>query len=630
MGGRGRQRPPSARPPREGIRLPPPRCRGHAFAAHPRQVGRVRSLCLRGHGGGRLRPGDARRVRSPDLQPLLLPREEFPGHRACHPVGRLRRSARPVAAQSRSPRPGCRDDDASHHRPGGGRVFSAGRGAQRHGGRARAEAVRGVRRRPDSRDLQGEAVDFRAAAPHRAAARSAQHPDQPSVRLHSARDTAVLPGRVRPYHPADGVGRHHARPARRRAGDLPVPNLQPDEPGDEAAVDRRDGCAAADRDRRDLRHELQSHAPHPRSPRLLGRRRQHGYRLAGDRGVAEAPQMALKLAADVLTLKTKHPFVIARGGDDDTRVVWVRLMDGDGMEGWGEADPSRYYGETADTVLATLRRLEPHLPTDPFDLDAAEAKFAQLCPKHGAARAALSAALHDLVGKRLDQPVWRLWGLDPARAPRSSFTIGLDTPDKMRQKVLEASSYPILKIKLGTDRDEAILKTVRDATDKPLRVDANAGWTRERALHMLPVLKEYGVEFVEQPLPPDDLEGLAAVRRRGILPVVVDESCIVAADIPRLSGAADGINIKLAKCGSLREALRMIATARAHGMLVMVGCMIETSLGITAAAHFTPLVDAADLDGAALTANDPFVGATIDGGQIRLPTGPGLGVRRRG
>src|SRR5712692_235056 len=256
-------------------------------------------------------------------------------------------------------------------------------------------------------------------------------------------------------------------------------------------------------------------------------------------------------------------------------------------------------------------------------------RSSQLVPKNGAARAALSAALHDLVGKQLGQPVWRLWGLDPARAPRSSFTIGLDTPEKMRQKVFEASSYPILKIKLGTDRDEVILKTVRDATDKPLRVDANAGWTRERALQMLPLLKEQGVEFVEQPLPPDDLEGLAALRRRGILPVVVDESCIVASDIPRLSGVVDGINIKLAKCGSLREALRMIATARAHGMLVMVGCMIETSLGITAAAHFTPLVDAADLDGAALSANDPFVGATIEGGQIRLPTGPGLGVRRR-
>jgi L-Ala-D/L-Glu epimerase / N-acetyl-D-glutamate racemase len=339
--------------------------------------------------------------------------------------------------------------------------------------------------------------------------------------------------------------------------------------------------------------------------------------------------MPVNLSADVITLKTKHPFVIARGGDDDTRVVWVRLVDVDGVEGWGEADPSRYYGETADTVLAVLRQLEPHLPKDPFDLDAAEARFSAVVPKNGAARAALSVALHDLVGKRLGQPVWRLWGLDPTRAPRSSYTIGLDTPEKIRQKVLEASSYPILKIKLGTDRDEAILRIVRDATDKPLRVDANAGWTRERALQMLPVLKSYGVEFLEQPLRPDDLEGIAAVRRAGVLPVVVDESCIVAADIPRLAGVVDGINIKLAKCGSLREALRMIATARAHGMLVMVGCMIESSLGITAAAHFAPLVDAADLDGAALTANDPFIGATIDGGLIRLPTGPGLGVQRR-
>jgi L-Ala-D/L-Glu epimerase len=339
--------------------------------------------------------------------------------------------------------------------------------------------------------------------------------------------------------------------------------------------------------------------------------------------------MPLALAAEVIILKTTHRFVIARGGDDDYRVVWVRLTDADGVEGWGEADPSRYYGETADTVLAVLKKLEPYLPEDAFDLEVAEARFSQVAPKNGAARAALSAALHDLVGKRLGQPVWRLWGLDPVKAPRSSFTIGLDTAERLRQKVAEAASYPILKIKLGTDRDEEILRTIRDATDKPLRVDANAGWTRARALAMLPVLKEYAVEFVEQPLPPDDLEGIAAVRRRGVLPVVVDESCIVAADIPRVAAAADGINIKLAKCGSLREALRMIATARAHGMLVMVGCMIESSLGITAAAHFTPLVDAADLDGAALTANDPFVGATIDGGQIRLPREPGLGVRRR-
>jgi L-alanine-DL-glutamate epimerase-like enolase superfamily enzyme len=202
----------------------------------------------------------------------------------------------------------------------------------------------------------------------------------------------------------------------------------------------------------------------------------------------------------------------------------------------------------------------------------------------------------------------------------------------MRDKVREAEAYPILKVKLGTDRDEEILKTIREETDKPIRVDANAGWTVARAKQMIPVLKEHGVEFLEQPLPPGDLDSLADVHRfarKHDLPIVVDESCIIAADIPRLAGKVDGINIKLAKCGSLREALRMIATARAHGMLVMVGCMIETSLGITAAAHFTPLVDAADLDGAALTVDDPFAGASVDGGQIRLPTEPGLGVRRR-
>lgn len=342
--------------------------------------------------------------------------------------------------------------------------------------------------------------------------------------------------------------------------------------------------------------------------------------------------MALKLQVEQCSITTRHPFAIARGSTNGYKRAWVRLVDSDGQEGWGEADPSSFYGESLDTVLAAFTKLAAHLPRDPFDLEVAEARWEQVLPKNGAARAALSAALHDLVGKRVGQPLWRLWGLDPSKAPRSSFTIGLDTNEKVREKVREAEPYPILKIKLGTDRDEEILRTIRDATDKPIRVDANAGWSVARAKQMVPVLKEFGVEFLEQPLVPEDLEGLAALRRVAAahhLPIVVDESCLVAADIPRLAGRADGINIKLAKCGSLREALRMIATARAHGMLVMVGCMIETSLGITAAAHFTPLVDAADLDGAALTVDDPFTGATIDNGQIRLPTEPGLGVRRR-
>jgi L-alanine-DL-glutamate epimerase-like enolase superfamily enzyme len=342
--------------------------------------------------------------------------------------------------------------------------------------------------------------------------------------------------------------------------------------------------------------------------------------------------MALKLLVEQCSITTRHPFVIARGATNGYRRAWVRLVDGDGLEGWGEADPSSFYGETLETVLAAFERLKTQLPSDPFELEAAEARWQQVLPRNGAARAALSAALHDLVGKKLGQPLWRLWGLDPHRAPLSSFTIGLDTNEKMREKVREAEPYPILKIKLGTDRDEAILETIRGATDKPLRVDANAGWTVARAKAMIPRLRDYGVELLEQPLVPEDLEGLAEVRRIASgyhLPVVVDESCLVAADIPRLVGRADGINIKLAKCGSLREALRMIATARAHNMLVMVGCMIESSLGITAAAHFTPLVDAADLDGAALTIDDPFTGATIERGQIRLPTEPGLGVRRK-
>ncbi len=343
--------------------------------------------------------------------------------------------------------------------------------------------------------------------------------------------------------------------------------------------------------------------------------------------------MALRLVLEECTITTRHRFAIARGSTTGYRRCWIRLIDEDGLEGWGEADPSAYYGETYDTVVATLQKLDRHVPADPFDVEAAEARFAQVAPRgSAAARAALSAALHDLAGKRLGQPLWRLWGLDPRKAPQSSYTIGLDTPEQLGVKVREAAEYSILKIKLGTDRDEEILRAIRDATDKTIRVDANAGWSVERAVQMAPVLQEYGVEFLEQPVPPGDLEGLARVRRHANahdLPVVVDESCLVASDIPRLAGAADGINIKLAKCGSLREALRMIATARAHGMLVMVGCMIESSLGITPAAHFTPLVDAADLDGAALTVDDPFVGATIAGGQIRLPTEPGLGVRRR-
>jgi L-alanine-DL-glutamate epimerase-like enolase superfamily enzyme len=269
--------------------------------------------------------------------------------------------------------------------------------------------------------------------------------------------------------------------------------------------------------------------------------------------------------------------------------------------------------------------------SDGWTLEAAEHALAKAIRFNGAARAAVSGALHDMMGKRLGVPLYRLWGLDPAASPLTSFTIGIAPDEKtLRERVNDAASYPVLKIKLGSSWDERIVRVVREmAPKKVLRVDANAAWTPKSALRMIPLLQELGVEFVEQPLPPEDLEGLRFVRERSALPIVADESCLVASDIPKLAGVVDGINIKLAKCGGLREALRMIATARAHGMLVMAGCMIESSLGITAAAHFAPLLDCVDLDGAALVSNDPYVGATIEGGKVVLPAGAGLGVTAR-
>ena len=341
----------------------------------------------------------------------------------------------------------------------------------------------------------------------------------------------------------------------------------------------------------------------------------------------------MKLTHEIVTVRTKHPFIIARGGSSDWKMVWIRITDRDGAAGWGEAAPSRFYGETAETVVAALDRLAPVLAeADAWSLEAIEAELARTLRFNAAARTGISAALHDLAGKRLGVPVWRMWGLDPAAAPRSSYTIGIAGDEEtLRARVAEAAEYPILKVKLGSERDAEIIRTVRlAAPDKVLRVDANAAWTAKHALRMIELLLDYDVEFVEQPLPPHDLEGIRFVRERSPLPIIADESCLVAADIPKLAGVVDGINIKLSKCGGLREALRMIATARAHGLLVMAGCMVETSLGITAAAHFSPLLDYADLDGAALLADDPVTGATIMGGRIHMPSGAGLGARLRG
>jgi len=335
---------------------------------------------------------------------------------------------------------------------------------------------------------------------------------------------------------------------------------------------------------------------------------------------------------DISIVHTTHPFVIARGGATEHRLIRVCITDDDGVEGWGEAAPNRFYGETADTALGALARLTPIVEAcNPWAIEDVESEMNRALRFNGSVKSAISAALHDLAGKKLGVPVYRLWGLDPAKAPLSSFTIAIAaSEEELLQRVEQAADYPVLKIKLGTDHDAQIIRTVRKAApNKVLRVDANAAWTAKQAIAMVDVLVECGVEYVEQPLPPHDLDGLRFVRERSVLPVIADESCVVATDIPKLVGVVDGINIKLSKCGGLREALKMIATARSHGMSVMCGCMIETSLGITAAAHFAPLLDYADFDGAALLADDPYVGATIAGGKIVIPDAPGLGVARR-
>lgn len=342
----------------------------------------------------------------------------------------------------------------------------------------------------------------------------------------------------------------------------------------------------------------------------------------------------MKLETEIVIVHTTHPFVIARGGSSEWRTVWVRLIDDDGLEGWGEAAPSRFYGETADTVLAALARLRPIIESaTSADIEQVEMAMVQALRFNAAARCAISAALHDLQGKRLGVPLWKLWGLTPSASPRSSFTIAIAADDEtLRTRVREAvaAGYPILKVKLGSDRDRRVMQLVREAAPNAiLRVDANAAWTPKHTLLMAPMLQELCVEFIEQPVAPHDLEGMRFVRERCALPIVADESCLVASDVAKLVGVVDGVNLKLAKCGSLREALRIIHTARAHGMLVMAGCMIETSLGITAAAHLAPLLDCVDLDGAALLRDDPFSGATINNGVVSLPTAPGLGVTRR-
>ena len=337
----------------------------------------------------------------------------------------------------------------------------------------------------------------------------------------------------------------------------------------------------------------------------------------------------MKLRFQPYTLELKHAFTIATSSRSTTPVMLVEVEQ-DGITGYGEASMPPYLGESQESAAAFLARVDLAALPDPFQLEEILPAIDAIAPGHAAAKAAVDIALHDWVGKKLGAPWYRIWGLDPAKAPVTSFTIGIDSPEIVRQKTREADSYKIIKVKLGRDTDRTMIEAIREVTDKPITVDANQGWKdRDAALHMIEWLAGRGVVFIEQPMPREQIDDTAWLRERSPLPLIADESVQRLADVQRAQGVFDGINIKLMKCTGLREAHKMITLARALGFKVMLGCMTETSCAISAAAHLSPLVDWADLDGAVLIKNDRFDGAKIVDGKITLPDRPGIGVISR-
>lgn len=335
----------------------------------------------------------------------------------------------------------------------------------------------------------------------------------------------------------------------------------------------------------------------------------------------------MKLSFEPYELQLRHTFTVSSYSRKTTPGVQVRI-DYEGFTGYGEASMPPYLGQTVESVSSFLSRTDLGQFNDPFRLEDILAYVDGLSPEDGAAKAAIDIALHDLVGKLMGQPWWRIWGLDPSKAPDTTFTIGIDTPDVVREKTREcAGRFNILKVKVGLDNDKEMIRTIREVTDLPLAVDANQGWkNREQALDEIHWLKENGVVMVEQPMAKELLDDNAWITERSPLPVFADESIQRLADIPSIKGAYHGINIKLMKCTGMREAWKMINYARAEDMKVMIGCMTETSCAVSAAAQLSPAVDFADLDGNLLITNDLFKGMEVLKGKITLSENPGIGV----
>ena len=340
----------------------------------------------------------------------------------------------------------------------------------------------------------------------------------------------------------------------------------------------------------------------------------------------------MKLRFFAYELKLRHVFTVATYSRSTTPDVQVEL-EYDGIIGYGEASMPPYLQKelgTMDSVMAFLKKVQDTIGqfSDPFQLEDILAYVDGLSEGDAAAKAAVDIALHDLVGKLLQVPWYKIWGLDKEKAPSTTFTIGIDTPEVVREKTKEcAERFNILKVKLGGDNDKEMIETIRSVTSLPIAVDANQGWTdRQHALDMIHWLKEQGIVMVEQPMPKERIDDIAWITQQSPLPIFADEGVQRLKDVPALKGAYTGINIKLMKCTGMREAWKMLNLARALDMKVMVGCMTETSCACSAAAQLSPAVDFADLDGNLLIANDRFRGMEVVKGKITLPDLPGIGV----
>ena len=336
---------------------------------------------------------------------------------------------------------------------------------------------------------------------------------------------------------------------------------------------------------------------------------------------------SLRMSFEPYELQLRHVFTVSSYSRKTTPGVQVRI-DYQGITGYGEASMPPYLGQSVETVTAFLRKVDLTRFSDSFCLEDILAYVDSLSPGDSAAKAAVDIALHDLVGKLLGAPWYRIWGLDPSKAPDTTFTIGIDTPEVVREKTREcAGRFNILKVKVGLDNDKEMIRTIREITDLPIAVDANQGWKdRSMALDEIYWLKENGIVMVEQPMPKERIDDNAWITERSPLPIFADEAIQRLADIPSVKGAYHGINIKLMKCTGMREAWKMLNYARAEGMKVMIGCMTETSCAVSAAAQLSPAVDFADLDGNLLISNDLFDGMKVKAGRIVLPDRPGIGI----